>query len=51
MPSNLNSNYIQLTLTKLGTLSYYQDKPTCLATETSWNIENLSVTLKFTILL
>ena len=35
MPSNLNSNYIQLTLTKLGTLSYNQDKPTCLATETS----------------
>ena len=30
MSSNLNSNY-----TKLGTLSYNQDKPTCLATETS----------------
>ena len=35
MPSNLNLNYIQLTLTILGTLSYNQDKPTCLATETS----------------
>ena len=30
MPSNLNSNY-----TKLGTWSYNEDKPTCLATETS----------------
>ena len=45
MPSNLNSNY-----TKLGTLSYNQDKPTCLATETSKKIEVLSITLKFRIL-
>ena len=35
MPSNLNSNYIQLTLTRLGTFCYNQHKQTCLATETS----------------